>query len=431
MSFSWRREHPSSIHVANCSPVRRRLALCVWESCNVDARNILPLIPTAVSLSIYLTVMTSFVIAMKRKRRRPPVEMARAPRITIMKPLAGDDDELDENLESFARMDYPAFEILFGVASSDDPALPAARRFLARHPNIDAHIILTDPDDAVNPKVAQLITLNRRARGEIVVISDSNVRVSRDYLWSLARELSLPGVGLATNIFAGTGERTVGAALENLQLGTMIGPGVAAAALLSKRPFTVGKSMAMWRRELAKIGGFARVGDVLAEDHMLGRLFMEEGYGVRTSLEAVENRNVDCSVRRAIERHTRWAKMRRALAPTAFVFEPFLTPLFIASAVAAIEPTRPTIAAVLVTAIVQTVLAFASMRLLRGHAMRWYYAPLEIVRTGLVVLCWLRACASRRIRWRGHDFLVLRESRIVPARRSSWSRLRAAVRSTT
>jgi ceramide glucosyltransferase len=395
----------------------------------VELSNIVSLIPTAFSISVYLTVMAAFIVAMSRRRRRPRKELARAPRVTIFKPLAGDDDGLVENLDSFARLDYPAFELLFGVASPDDSALAVARRFIARHPHVDARIHLTNADDAVNPKVAQLITLDRHARGEIVVISDSNVRVAPDYLWSMVTELSAPGVGLVTSVFAGTGERTLGAALENLQLGTMIGPGVAAAALLTKRPFTVGKSMAMWRRDLVRLGGFPRVGNVLAEDHMLGRLFMAEGYGVKTSLDAVENRNIDCSVRRSIERHTRWAKMRRALAPTAFVFEPFLTPLIIATAVAVINPTKPTIAAVLVTAIVQSAFAFLSMRILRGHGMRWYYAPLEIVRTGLMVFCWLRACASRRIRWRGHDFMVLRESRIVPARSSSWSRIRAWARS--
>lgn len=408
-------------HTSAAAPPRDRGKVVI-----VEAKDAVSLVPTALSMGIYLTIMGSFLIAMRRKRT--PAEVARAPRITIMKPLAGDDDELDANLESFANLDYPAFEVLLGVASADDPALPAARRFVARHPEVCAKVVMTNREDAMNPKVAQLIGLDRAARGEIVVISDSNVRVGKDYLWSLVRELSMPGVGLATSIFAGTGERTLGAALENLQLGTMIGPGVAAATLLTSKPFTVGKSMAMWRRDLVKLGGFARVGDVLAEDWVLGRLFMSAGYGVRTSLEAVENRNVDCSIRRSVERHARWAKMRRALAPAAFVFEPLLTPLVIAGAMAVIHPCKATIVAALFAAFVQTAFAFTSLRLLRGHGMRWYYAPLEVVRTALVLFCWLCACATRRIRWRGHDFVVLRESRIVPAPPPSWSRIRSAVR---
>ena len=386
------------------------------------------MVPTAASGALYLTMMGAFGVAMRRKRRAVRIALSRAPRVTIFKPLAGDDDELEDNLASFARLDYPEYDLLFGVASIDDAALPVARRFVARYPHVDARIIVTDASHAINPKVAQLVSLDRHARGEIVVISDSNVRVAPAYLWSLVRELSEPGVGLATSVFAGTGERTVGAALENLQLGAMVGPGLAAAALLSKRPFTVGKSMAMWRRDLVKLGGFARVGAVLAEDHMLGRLFMDAGHAVRTSLDVVENRNVGCSVRKSMERHTRWAKMRRALAPTAFAFEPLLTPLVVASLVALVAQTKPTVVAALIAAAVQTACAFAAMRVLRGRALGWYYAPLEIVRTYVVFACWLRACVSRRIEWRGHAFVLEKNSVITPAPPSSVARLRAALR---
>ena len=388
----------------------------------------LPLVPTAISGVLYLTMMGAFGVAMRRRRRAPRIELARAPRVTIFKPLAGDDDELADNLASFARIDYPEYDLLFGVASLDDAALPVARRFLARHPHVQARVIVTDASHAVNPKVAQLVSLDRHARGEIVVISDSNVRVGPSYLWSLVRELSEPGVGLATSVFAGTGERTVGAALENLQLGAMVGPGLAAAALLSKRPFTVGKSMAMWRRDLVKLGGFARVGAVLAEDHMLGRLFLDAGHGVRTSLDVVENRNVGCSVRRSMERHTRWAKMRRALSPTAFVFEPLLTPLVVATIVAVVVQSKPAIIAAVLAATVQTICAFAAMRILRGRALGWYYAPLEIMRSYFVFACWVCACMSRRILWRGHAFILQKDSVITPAPPSSVSRLRAALR---
>jgi ceramide glucosyltransferase len=374
-------------------------------------------------------MLGGFALGLRRSRRvGGAADADRAPLVTIFKPLAGADDELDVNLESFARIDYPAFEVLFGVASPEDAALPAARRFVARHPEIQARIVVTDPDNAINPKVAQLISLDSHARGDVVVISDSNVRVAKDYLWSLVHELLQPGVGLATNAFAGTGERSLGAALENLQIGGMITPGIVATAALTKRPLTVGKSMGMWRRDLVRMGGFRRVGEVLAEDHLLGRLFLEAGLGVRTSLAFVENRNVDCSVKRTIERHTRWAKMRRALSPIGFAFEPMLSPLATASIVAMFAQSKVSVEIMVAMAALQTVCSLASTRMLRGHALKWYYAPLEIVRTYLLLLCWARACMSRGIDWRGHAFVIKRDSRIAPAPKSSWSRLRDAAR---
>jgi ceramide glucosyltransferase len=345
-----------------------------------------------------------------------------------LKPLAGADDDLPRNLDSFAALDYPAYEVLLGVASMDDPAAAIGRAFLRRHPRLDGRLVVTDPDAAVNPKVAQLIALEREATGEVVVVSDSNVRVPEGYLWSLVQALAEPRVGLVTSIFVGTGERSVGAALENLQLGSVTAPGVVAAARLLREPLTVGKSMAMRRRDLAVMGALHAVKGVLAEDHALGRLFLAAGYEVRTSLDPIENRNVDCSIARTLERHSRWAKMRRSIAPVPFALEPLLSPLAIASLVALVAQSRTSLWACVVTALLQTLVAFASIRALRGRSLAWYYAPLEILRTYLTLLCWGRAWFSRRIAWRGHAFLLAEGSVIVPAPPSSWSRLIDAVR---
>ena len=371
---------------------------------------------TAVSFGLYATMMTLFARAMSKGRavvdRESPID--RAPRVTIFKPLAGIDDDLEDNLESFARIDYPSFEILFGVAGAADPALRAVRRFLKAHPRVDARIVRTDRADAVNPKVAQLVGLEREATGEVYVISDSNVRVGPRYLWSLAAELADDRVGMVTNVFVGTGERTLGAALENLQICASSAPGYAAMNTVSRRPLTVGKSMAMRRRDLARLGGFSPVGNVLAEDHVLGRRFLDAGFVVRTCMEPVENRNVACSVARTIERHTRWAKMRRSLLPIGFAMEPIMTPVIVATLGLVIAPCKVTAGALAAVWLLQTVGSLLAVRVARGRWMAFRYAPLEVVRSYLTFLCWLRACGSRRIEWRGHPFSLLPGSVIVP-----------------
>jgi ceramide glucosyltransferase len=388
----------------------------------VNLETLFVLAPAAIALLAYLTMQAIFATALSRHRARrvPPREAcARAPGVTVLKPLAGTDDDLEANLESFAHLDYPTYELLFGVASTADPAYAVAERFVARHPGVRARVVVTDPDAAVNPKVAQLIALESRAAGEVVVISDSNVRVHPDYLWSLVRELEEPGTGLVTSVIAGTGEETLGAALENLQLGGVVTPGIVSCQVMSgvlgTRPLTVGKSMAMRRRDLARLGGFRPLGGVLAEDHVLGRTFREAGLAIRTSLDAVENHNVRGGLARTIERHTRWAKMRRAISPVGFLFEPLLSPLSVAAATLAVHPTRVVAVAVAVAAVVQTLVGFAATRMLRGRALAWYYAPLEVVRTFVAFACWARAFASRRIVWRGHPFLLGADSAIHPA----------------
>lgn len=381
---------------------------------------------TAASLGLYVTMMSLFARGMMSRREQRRRELDRAPRVSILKPLAGTDDELEVNLESFARIDYPAFEVLFGVARMDDPACAVARRFLARHPRLHARLVVTDPDASLNPKVAQLVGLERVATGEVLVISDSNVRVGPDYLWSLVGQLADETVGMVTSLFAGTGERTLGAALENLQVCAHTAPGLVALAAVTDNPLTVGKSMAVRRRDLARLGGFLPVGDVLAEDHALGRRFFEAGFRAHTSLETVENRNVGCSMARTLERHTRWSKMRRSLTPLAFAVEPIMTPIVIATAGFVMAPEKITAAVLGGTVVLQTAAAQVATRALRGHWLPARYIPLEVVRSYVTLLCWARACVSRRIEWRGHAFTMKRGTAIEPVQSRHSDRARLA-----
>lgn len=389
--------------------------------------DLLLLAPIGVSLALYALTMGASLPPLLRRAPSRPIH--RAPRVTILKPVAGVDEDLIANLASFAAIDFPSFELLLGVASPDDPAVPVLREFLARHAGLDARLIVTNPDAAANPKVAQLIGLERLATGHVLVISDANVRVAPDYLFQLVAELEGDGVGLVTSVIAGTGERSIGAALENLQLGAFIAPSVVGAArLLPSRPLAVGKSMAMRRRDLRRVGGFESVGHLLAEDNILGQRFAREGFAVRVSLARVENRNVSCSSRRTFDRHTRWTQMRRAMAPAAFVFEPLLTPFVVALLSFALAPTRLLAGVLLATAIAQVLGAQLALYACRGKALAWAWAPLELVRSLMAFACWLRACATRRVMWRGHPFRIGAETAITPivaARRRSTATARA------
>lgn len=369
------------------------------------------------SLVLYGAMMALFVAAMVRRKMKCPADtkLMAVPRVSILKPLAGEDDDLEGNIDSFARLSYPYFEILFGVASSSDAAYSVACSFVSRHPELEARVIVTNANAAINPKVAQLMGLESEATGDICVISDSNVRVSSNYLWSLVRELAEPNVGMVTSLFVGTGEQTLGAAIENMQLCVSSAPGLVAMNAVARRPITVGKSMAMRRVDLSNIGGFRRVGGVLAEDHALGRLMLDAGFTIRTSLETIENRNVVGNMRRSIERHTRWSKMRRAIQPLGFFGEPLLLPIAVSGLGLIFVPERVTGLLFVFSCVVQIGGAIGSLCLLRPKSLSWWHAPLEILRTILVLVCWASAFVGRRIEWRGRTFWVGRGSAIVRA----------------
>jgi ceramide glucosyltransferase len=348
------------------------------------------------------------------RKRRPVPRGHPGPSASILKPVAGLDDALVDNLESFARLDYPEWELLIGIASATDPAAPVVRAFLSRHPELNARVVLTDPMAATNPKVAQLIGLTLAARGTVLVVSDSNVRVGADYLRAVVGQLWRPGVGMVSCLVAGCDERSLGAAIENAQLAAFVAPAVVASGVLADRSITIGKSMAMRAADLARVGGWQCVGDVLAEDDVLGRRFAAEGHAVELCLHPVENPNVACTLTRTMERHTRWAKMRRALLPGAFALEPLLSPAIIASLVMVAAPSTLALQAWLVAMALQCATCALDLRLLRGRWPRWYFAAVEVVRVHVAFACWVGACASRRVAWRGNAFKLGAGSRLLP-----------------
>ncbi|WP_437635019.1 glycosyltransferase [Sorangium sp. So ce854] len=374
--------------------------------------------PTALSSTIYATLQASFhwrIARHRAKARREPPPLGATPVVSVLKPVAGVDDELASNLESFAHLDYPCYEIIFGVASREDPAVPVIQAFIAAHPEVRARLCLTDPTEALNPKVAQLLELTRRAEGSVLVISDANVRVRPDYLQSLLSILMRPGVGLVSSVVVGTGERTLGAVIENAQLGSFIAPGVVASAELAGRAISVGKSMAMRRVDLERVGGFESVASVLAEDDVLGQRFSARGYVVELCLDPIENRNASCSLMRTLDRHTRWAKMRRALVPGCFAVEPFNSPLLVAWLTLLLSPTGLALELWLFAWVLQSLGTFLALKRLRPACSNATLVAAEPLRTLCWFFCWLNAYSNRRVAWRGNAFTIGAGSELVAA----------------
>ena len=210
-----------------------------------------------------------------------------------------------------ARLDHPSFELL-GVASGRPGLRPGP--VLRRAPPAPRRAGRGDrPGRGREPegRAARRARAGGHRRG---LRRERLERAGRAGVPRVARRGARgPGGGDGLEPLRRLG-RWTSAALENLQLSAHAAPGLLAMDAITSRPLTVGKSMAIRRRDLARLGGFRPVGGVLAEDHALGRRFLDAGFAARTTLDPVENRNVGCSFART-ERHTRWSKMRRSLFP--------------------------------------------------------------------------------------------------------------------
>ncbi len=337
------------------------------------------------------------------------------PPVTVFKPLKGLDEGLEDNLRSFFRLDYPTFQLLFCVADHDDPAIEVVQKLCAEFPQVDAELVIGCPAFGHNPKVESLAAMDRRRKHDVILISDSNVRVRPSYLRETVCYLADPGVGLVSNIFVGVGESHRGAIMENLQLNGYIAGGVALAACC-RVTCVVGKSMLMPVRALEAIGGFVAVRNVLAEDQVIGMRVRQAGYSIRLSHHVIENVNLRRSFKWFLNRHSRWYKIRRQLVFPTFVIEPTANLATVGLVWAFSGESGIAWGGLLFLVGLGVVRDAFQTRWLRGSFPKLSHLLFSPVKDVLLLPVWFDAFFNRRVQWRGHRFLIGRMTRLRLAR---------------
>jgi ceramide glucosyltransferase len=351
---------------------------------------------------------------LRASRRARPDARGALPPISILKPLCGLDDQLEANLASFAALDYPAYEVVLGVKSQRDPAFSVARAAVRRWPD-RMRIVMQQYEEGRNPKVNQLVGLSRAARHPLLVVSDSNVRVGPGYLAEIARELADPRVGLVTHPVAGTGERRLGSVFENLHLAGSVGPGIVAAHRLAHREIVVGKSMALWKDDLVRLGGFEAVRDVLAEDHILGLWVRRKlGKRVRVARRPVMNVNRDRSLHEFWGRYARWSVLqRKLLGGPVYSAQLMLNPVLLALVGLSAVWEQEALVAFAVVCILKTAIDAASARALRGEGFPLRHLLLIPAKDLLFGAALIQGFLTDEVMWRGTRLRVQRGTRLA------------------
>jgi ceramide glucosyltransferase len=352
---------------------------------------------------IPIVVSTAWVVAglaaVLGVTRRSRALIDKPPSVSVLKPLCGADPDLRENLESFFRQDHTSMELLFGTVDASDPALDVVRELARAYPEVPCHIVVHPGEGALNPKVDNLLGLLPRAKFDLVLVSDSNVRAPTHYVRELSTLYSREKPGLVTNLFAGVGESSLGAALENVQLAGFCAPGSALPTLLGD-PLLVGKSALFSRRRLERLGGLRRLSDVLAEDFVMGKTFAHAGSRIILAPTVLETVTRGLTLKAMLARHLRWSMMRYRLRPLAAALEPVVSPLaLLPLAWLVLGPWALAWAAALLT--VRDVGGWVALR----GPYRWYL-PLLLspLRELLVLGVWCVAPLKQHVSWRGKRF---------------------------
>jgi ceramide glucosyltransferase len=280
------------------------------------------------------------IVAAERYRAVKPSTLAsdQLPPLSVLKPLHGLDEGLEENLRSFFEQDYPAFEILFAVEEEADAAVPVARQLIARYPHTPARLVIAGPSPFPNAKVHSLRAMVAEARNDLIVMADSDVRVTPEFLRIVAAEMSRPNVALVTSPYRAVAGKSFWSRLEAIGLNTEFIAGVLVARMLGGMDFALGPNIATRKTHLDEIGGLAELQLYLAEDFVMGNRLAGRGRGVVLSSYAIEHRIGSQALGPNLSHRLRWNRSTRRSRPLGYVGQIFTYPLPLALALAAWNP---------------------------------------------------------------------------------------------
>ncbi len=344
-----------------------------------------------------------------RRRRSASV----FPPISILKPLSGLDEGLEENLRSYFAQDYPDFEILCAVRNPGDPAVPVVEKLRLEYPGIPARLIVTGEPPYSNAKVFALDSMLAQARFDLLVMTDSDTRANSGLLRGLAAEFEDPRLGVTTCPYRGIPGRSFWSTLEAIGMNTEFLAGVLVARMLEGMKFGVGPGMAARREVLERIGGFNTLKEFLAEDFMMGKLAAEAGYGVALSSCVIEHRIGTQRFLENLRHRMRWARSTRRSRPAGYFGQLFTYPLPLALLLAAVQPSWWRLAAAAL--VVRAIAAWATAGwVLRDPltARKWWLLPLQDVASFFL---WIAGFFGSSVSWRGRRYIIFPDGRFAPA----------------
>jgi ceramide glucosyltransferase len=357
---------------------------------------------------------------MRRLRLGAEISGLPAPPVSILKPLHGAEEGLEQNLESFCRQDYPEYEILFSVREENDPAVAIVRALERRFPRRPMRLLILGPPRYLNAKVHGMEEMMQAAAHETLVINDSDVRVSPDYLRRVTAPLAGPNVGMVTCLSRGVPGKGPWSLLETLHMNTQFVAGVLAAWVVEGGlQFALGPAMVIRKRHVRELGGFRRLGDFLADDFVLGRLVAERGYGISLAGNVPDHIVCNDSMKDSLFHRLRWERSSRYSRPAGYVGQIFTHSVPLALAAWLLSPIDNWYFSLALAACLgsRAVVAWmAGWRVLRDPVFGkyWWLLPLQDL---LSFAIWGWAFLGRNVFWRGAWFRLEKGGRVVRARR--------------
>jgi ceramide glucosyltransferase len=166
--------------------------------------------------------------------------------------------------------------------------------------------------------VSNLANTLTKAKHEILLLADSDIRVAPNYLQQVVQPLHNPTVGVVTCLYRSITQGWL-TSFEALSVPTDFLPSVLVARKLEGMTFALGATVAIRRSVLDEIGGFAGVANYLEDDYKLGNLPFQLGYQVVLSNHIVDHVMLPGNLADSIHHQTRWMRGSRFVRPSGYL----------------------------------------------------------------------------------------------------------------
>jgi len=271
---------------------------------------------------LVIQVVTCIVVACRYLwHPKGGVHNLRQQGVTVLRPVAGLEKNLERTLRSAFELDHPKIEVIFCVASADDPVVPLVKQIRAEYADISSLLLVGDEPVSFNPKLNNLVKGWKAARYDWIIMADSNLLLPKDYIARLFDRWKR-NTGLVASPPVGTDPENFAADLEAAFLNSYQARWQLFSDTVGKG-FAQGKTM-LWRYDvLAHAGGINALAEELAEDAAATKIVRRQGLKVNLTAMPFTMPLGVREFRQVWDRQTRWAKLRRDSFPLFFYPEIF------------------------------------------------------------------------------------------------------------
>jgi ceramide glucosyltransferase len=407
----------SIISVILFGEIQNLISNCYDVSVNKTELLHIVLIVLVVTGCMYTLLSIFCVSEFFKPKNRDTSEISLIP-VSVLKPLKGRDPDFKENILSFCGQEYPEYEVLLGFTDPEDEAIAEAEEIVSSQKNHKVRIVISQSRPGVNQKVSNMQGLVEAARYPLVALSDSDMRVDKDFLGKIVRDfLSHENVGLVTSLYKISSPRSLGAALESLSLLLDFIPSVLVARRLEGMTFGLGASILVSKKALDEIGGLSVIADYLADDYQIGNRIWKKGHKIILSRYVLEDVVGNMSLTGHLVHQLRWARTYRASRPKGYLGYGITHVLTFALVFLAwYGPTVYSLALVGGVLFLRSLLAFVIYKKVIAEKKWLRWLVLLPIKDMLSFFIWCWSFLGRKVYWRGRYYRLLKGGKIVSCR---------------